>query len=64
MKSKTLSFENFKNNTISKSQLQTIFGGDGGEGGPDKPGLSTSSSSGAGATIVKSNQNAPILGKV
>jgi hypothetical protein len=61
MKSKTLSFENFKNNTISKSQLQTIFGG---EGGPDRPALDTSSSSGAGATIVKSSQNAPILGKI
>ena len=59
MKSKTLSFENFKNNTISKSQLQTIFGG---EGGPERPALDTSSSSGAGAT--KYAQNAPILGKV
>jgi hypothetical protein len=62
MKSKTLSFENFKNNTISKSQLLTIFGGDGGEGGPERPALDTSSSSGAGAT--KYAQNAPILGKV
>lgn len=61
MKSKTLSFGNFKKNKISKSQLQTIFGGD---GDPDKPGLSTSSSSGTGVTIVKSTLNVPILGKI
>ncbi|MFE3867527.1 rSAM-modified peptide [Flavobacterium sp. LS2P90] len=60
MKRKVLSFENFKNNTVSKSQLQTVFGGN---GGPERPALDTSSSSGAGATVVKSTQDAPILGK-
>ncbi|MFV8347622.1 hypothetical protein [Flavobacterium sp. ZB4P13] len=61
MKSKITSFENFKKNTILKSQLLTIFGGD---AGPEKPGTGTSSSSGAGATIVKLISNPlPVLGQ-
>lgn len=46
MKTKKISFENFKRNEISKNKLATIFGGDSTD---PKPGTTTSSSGGAGA---------------
>lgn len=61
MKSKTVTFENFKKNAISKSKLSTVFGGD---ADPDKSGATSSSSSGTGATIAKPTQNPlPVLGQ-
>ncbi len=53
MKSKMKGFENFKKDTLLKSQLLTVFGGNpDSDPDHDKPGTTTSSSSGAGATIV------------
>lgn len=67
MKSKMKGLENFKTNTLLRSQQLTVFGGNPDpdvDPDHDKPGTTTSSSSGAGATIVNQrSQPLPTLGQ-